>query len=86
MMLTEMKWFDLWYEDKQSIVEIMVKNMQSDLDAGYDPKGKSIQTQIKEIAEYKKAVDDKLEEFADMEEVKVNRWCYYDLKRRGVIG
>lgn len=83
--MADMKWFEMWFEDKQSIVEIMVKNMQSDLDAGYDPKGKSIQTQIKEIAEYKKSIDDKLEEFADMDEAKVNRWCYYDMKRRGAI-
>ena len=85
MKLEEMKWFEIWFDDKQSIVEIMVRNMQSDLDAGYDPNGKSIQEQIKMIADYKQEIDERLEKFSEMEEAKINRWCYLDLRRRGAI-
>ena len=85
MTFAEMKWFELWFEDKESILSTMVSNMQSDLDAGYNPSGNSIQSQIAEIANYKASIDSKLDEFSKMDEKSVNRWCYYDLKRRGAI-
>jgi hypothetical protein len=59
--------------------------MQSDLNAGYNPLGNSIKMQLAEIESYRASIDSKLEEFAKMDEKSVNRWCYYDLKRRGAI-
>ena len=38
-------WFELWFEDKQCMINIMICNMQADLDAGYDYFGNSIRKQ-----------------------------------------
>ena len=84
-MTTDMKWFEIWFEDKNNILECMVRNMQADLNAGYNPLGNSIKSQFAEIESYRKAIDAKLDEFSKMEDKAVNRWCYYDLKRRGAI-
>lgn len=78
-------WFDIWFEDKKSILEIMRKNMASDLDAGYDPNGHSIRKQVVEIEEYQMKFDQQMDIFRTMEEPKIQHWCYYDLKKRGVI-
>ena len=78
-------WFEIWCEDKESIIETMVKNMASDLEHGYDYFGKSIREQKEMIECYKSEYDRQLMDFADMDEKKVNRWCFYDLKRRGAI-
>lgn len=78
-------WFELWYEDKQSIMDTMVKNMVADLNAGYDYFGKSIQDQKQEIKNYKSEFDKQMAELAIMDEKTANRWCFYDLKRRGAI-
>ena len=84
-MTTEMKWFEIWFDDKNNILECMVRNMQADLNAGYDPLGNSIKSQLADIENYRKAIDSKFDEFSKMENKAVNRWCYYDLKRRGAI-
>lgn len=78
-------WLELWFADKQSVIETMIRNMQADLDAGYNPRGGSISRQREEIDAYKAAFASKLEEFADMTEEKVQRYCHYDLLRRGVV-
>ena len=78
-------WFELWYQDKQDILNCMVRNMASDLDAGYDYFGNSIQKQLKEIDEYKKQFDAEMDKFYEMDDAKVQRWCYYNMKKRGAI-
>lgn len=78
-------WFDMWYSDKQSMLDTMVRNMQADLDCGYDYFGKSITSQREMINEYKKNFDAQMDKFKEMEDTAVNRWCYYDMKKRGVI-
>lgn len=83
--MADMKWFEIWFEDKQSILAVMHQNMASDLDAGYDPQGHSIRKQIVDIEEYQMAFDRQMDAFKDMDDAKVNRWCYYDLKKRGAI-
>lgn len=80
-----MDWFKLWYEDKQGMIETMVRNMAADLDAGYDYFGKCICKQRQDIEDYKAEFDRQLMQFADFDEGKRNRWCYYDLLRRGAI-
>lgn len=79
------KWFDIWFNDKQSMIETMRRNMQADLEAGYNPNGYAIYKQIVEIAEYEHGFDVQMDLFKNMEDGEVNRWCYYDLKKRGVI-
>ena len=78
-------WFDVWFEDRESILNTMVRNMASDLNAGYDYFGQSITKQKQEIAEYKVQTDKTLDMFKDMDEKAVNRWCFYELKKHGAI-
>lgn len=78
-------WLDVWQEDKENILFTMIKNMTSDLDNGYDYFGKSIVEQRKTIEDYKKDIDSTWDMFKTMEEKEVNRWCFYDLKKRGAI-
>ena len=78
-------WFEMWFEDKQGIISTMIRNLSADIDAGYNPNGNSIRTQIADLEAYQKAVDEQIDAFKEMEETKVQRWCYYDMKKRGVI-
>ena len=78
-------WFDVWFEDRESILNTMIKNMISDLNAGYNYFGQSITKQKQEIAEYKAQTDKTLDMFKDMDEKAVNRWCFYELKKHGAI-
>ena len=78
-------WFDVWFEDRESILSTMVRNMASDLNAGYDYFGQSITKQKQEIAEYKAQTDKTLDMFKGMDEKAVNRWCFYELKKHGAI-
>ena len=78
-------WFEIWLDDKQSMLATMVKNMAADLEAGYDYFGSCITRQREMIAAYKAEFDAQLMAFSDMTEEKRNRWCYYDMLRRGVI-
>lgn len=78
-------WFELWCEDKRSIMDTMAKNMAADLAAGYDYFGKSIQQQIKDLEDYKKAFDLEMDKIAEMEPNKVNHYCYVKLKKAGAI-
>lgn len=78
-------WFEIWFADKQGMIEVMASNMAADIAAGYDYFGNCIQNQIKTIDSYKAEFDAQVDEFKSMEDEKVNRWCYYDLKKRGAI-
>ena len=78
-------WFDVWFEDRESILNTMVRNMASDLNAGYNYFGQSITRQKQEIAEYKAQTDKTLDMCKDMDEKAVNRWCFYELKKHGAI-
>ncbi len=83
--MNKINWFELWHDDKESILNTMIRNMSADLDAGYDYFGNCIKLQRETIEKYKKDFDDQLMEFANMDDAKRNRWCYYDMLRRGVI-
>lgn len=78
-------WFDLWFEDKKCVINTMLRNMTSDLDNGYDYFGATIRREREEIESYKEQFDREVESFKAMDEKSVNRWCFYDMKRRGVI-
>lgn len=78
-------WFDIWFEDRESILNTMIKNMVSDLNAGYNYSGQNITHQKQEIAEYRVQTDKTLDMFKDMDEKAVNRWCFYELKKHGAI-
>lgn len=78
-------WFEVWYYDKKCIIATMVRNMVADLDAGYDYFGRCITMEREEIEAYNKEFDAQLEAFKSMDENAVNRWCYYDMVKRGAI-
>ena len=78
-------WFDMWLGDRRNMADVMRHNMAADLAAGYDPAGISIMRQKVEIHDYEQATDRQLDAFKHMNEVEVNRWCFYDMKKRGVI-
>lgn len=78
-------WFDLWFEDKQGMIGTMVRNMTADLEAGYNYFGNSIRRQVEQIEAYKAEFDHQMDEFKMMDEKAVNRWCFYDMKKRGAI-
>lgn len=80
-----MKWFDIWCEDYESLIETAVRNIQSDLAAGYNPHGQSIMQSNETLKEFKVRYAQGLETFKTMDDKAVDRWCYYDLKKRGAI-
>lgn len=43
-----MDWFQIWMDDKESIISTMVKNMSADLNAGYNYFGECIKRQRRE--------------------------------------
>lgn len=78
-------WFEIWFQDKQDMINTMRRNLQSDLEAGYDPAGHCIRKQVVELEEYEHGFDVQMDLFKNMDDAQVARWCYYDLKKRGAI-
>ena len=78
-------WFPLWFEDKQSILDTMVRNLQADLAVGYNYFGNCIVSQRNELEAYKSQMDEELKAFRTMSDTDVSHWCFYDMKRRGAI-
>lgn len=78
-------WFILWEEDKNAMLETMQANLASDLAAGYNPYGLAIMNQRNDIAVYMRGIADAYDMFKTMDETSINRWCFYDLKKRGAI-
>lgn len=79
------KWFDIWMDDKEAVINTMMKNMGADIAAGYNYSGRCIREQQDQIASYNADYEAQVMKFASMTDVQVERWCYYDLLRRGVI-
>ena len=78
-------WFELWQDDRECMLSTMIRNMAADLNAGYDYFGRCITNQRDEIENYKKETESAFDLFKSMTEEQVNRWCFYDMKKRGVI-
>ncbi len=78
-------WFSLWYSDRKSMADTMRRNLKADLDAGYDLMGHSVINQYQDINQYEEETEKVLMGFVEMTEGKVNRWCFYDMLRRGAI-
>lgn len=83
--MASMRYFEIWYDDALSIITTMQSNLHADLEAGYDPQGHCVRKQIVDIEERQRAFERQMDAFKYMEDAKVNRWCYYDLKKRGAI-
>lgn len=79
------RWFELWQDDRECMLNTMIRNMTADLDAGYNYFGRCIVNQREEIENYKKETESAFDLFKSMTDTQVNKWCFYDLKKRGVI-
>ena len=78
-------WFTIWEEDKHAILATMQENMAADIAAGYNPFGNAIKKQRDTIADYAREIANTYDLFKTMAAEAVNRWCFYDLKKRGAI-
>ena len=78
-------WAEIWHLDTKAMLSTMLENMAADLRAGYDPEGASITRQLSDIFAYKTARAAEASKLAAMTPADANKWCYRDLKRRGVI-
>lgn len=78
-------WFDMWLQDRRSMANTMRRNMQADIEAGYDPNGHCIRKQLVAVEDYEMQTDLQIDRFKHMDNTAVQRWCYYDMKKRGAI-
>lgn len=82
-------YFEMWYEDKMSILETMYRNMNADIECGYNPRGNLILKQLEKIAEYTEEFNSQMEMLKDLSltytERKIENWCKLDLLERGAI-
>lgn len=78
-------WYDLWYSDVHCMLDVMHSNMIADIEAGYSTTGECIKKQQRDYDNYKENIDVKLMMFAAMSDEEVNRWCFFDLLKRGAI-
>lgn len=82
---TPEEWTEMWIGDHRNMESIMIQNMADDLKAGYAVDSKSIKEQREMIEAYRKDYESKMMAFAAMDDKTAGRWCFYDMKRRGVI-
>lgn len=78
-------WLEMWEADKRSVLNAMSRNMADDLKVGYDFSSHMIKKQLSEIESYEKGINDTYDLFKTMSDEEVERYCFYDLKKRGVI-
>lgn len=83
MYIKETDYVEMWISDKQSIISIMISNMNDDINAGYNPTGNIIKRELEEISAYREKYDAEILALADRK--NPNYWCYLDMVRRGAI-
>lgn len=75
----------IWHDDKKSIIKTMVKNVNADIQAGYNWLGKSIQQQLNDITAYTANYEREVAILTTMTFEAQQRWCKRDLIKRGAI-
>lgn len=85
--MEKMNWFEIWCDDWESLIYTQSRNVQAELDAGYKWSSRHVQHEVEILNEFDSKYRNQLAKFAEMEEQgrNVNKWCYYDLLRRGAI-
>lgn len=78
-------WYEIWCADRESMIFTMVRNLASDLDAGYNYFGNCITRQREMIEAFQREYEETLDSFKMMTDAQIIRWCYFDLKKRGAI-
>lgn len=79
------KWQEIFVADKESIINIRLINLAADLEAGYNPDGACVRAQREAIEAYRAQFEAELDALALMDNARAERWCYYNLKKRGAI-
>lgn len=76
---------EMWHDDKNCVIKTMVRNMNADMQAGYNWLGKSIQQQLNDITAYSVNYEREVAILATMTPEAQQRWCKRDLIKRGAI-
>lgn len=76
---------EMWEAARKSTITTMYQNLSSDLSCGYDPLGSCVKRQQDEIANYISKYHEALDKFVYMTDEQTNKWCFYDMKKRGDI-
>lgn len=79
------EWRKMWDSDKRGMIDTMRRNIASDITAGYSLNGKTVRNQIVQILDYEEEYKHSCEVLDSIGEKAANKWCFYDMKRRGVI-
>ena len=85
MRVANCDYYEIYCEDSESIINTMFRNLNADLDAGYNPVGDCIRRQQQMIDDRQKEYRDALDLFKTMTDQEINRWCYFELKKKGAI-
>ena len=83
--MARIDWLEIWVQDIESIIYTMKRNLQADLDCGYNPEGDCVKRQQAEITLKELDYNDTMKRFRFMTEKEINHFCRIDLRRRGAI-
>lgn len=78
-------YLEMWSDDKRAIIATMHRNLAADLENGYNPTGAAVTKQRAEIDAYIAEYNKQLDNFVFMSDEQTNKFCYYDMIKRGVI-
>lgn len=78
-------YFALWCEDKRSLQATRIRNIMSDIDAGYSPFGSVVKAALEEADRASQEYYDAFADFQKMTVAQVDEWCRSDMLRRGSI-
>ena len=77
------KYLNLWMDDKQSMINTMIRNMDSDAQAGYSIA--FIKKELKEIQQYITDYESKLDTILKLKDNEIELYCKVDLIASGAI-
>ena len=80
-----MNYFDLWIEYTGGLRAVMIRNLKSDIECGYDPQGAACRAQAAAIREHDNNISEALALFRTLPDAAINHYCRFDLLRRGAI-
>ena len=80
-----MSFYQLWLDDRQSILATMARNLSDDLFAGYDYNGASCCRQRAEMADYAAETAAKIAHLKTLDEKRRETVCRNWLKKSGAI-
>lgn len=76
---------EMWHDDKNCVIKTMVRNMNADMQAGYDWLSMAIQEQLATITTYTVEYKKQSRALEFMTNNDAQKWCKRDLIRSGTI-